>query len=92
MFLTQYPLQRHRLGVHVNPLDHQASDARFPWKCACAPGPAGGDQVEFSVEGSTVTLRKAKPRLSDDLVFRLVQAHAMRDWDTPEDVEAFRHL
>jgi hypothetical protein len=25
-------------------------------------------------------------------VFRLVQAHAMRDWDTPEDDEAFRDL
>jgi hypothetical protein len=48
--------------------------------------------VEFSVAGSTVTLRKAEPRLSDDLVLRLVQAHAMRDWDTPEDDEAFRDL
>jgi AbrB family looped-hinge helix DNA binding protein len=55
-------------------------------------GLQAGDQVEFSVEGSTVTLRKAEPRLSDDLVFRLVQAHAMRDWDTPEDDEAFRDL
>jgi AbrB family looped-hinge helix DNA binding protein len=51
-----------------------------------------GDQVEFSVEGSIVTLRKAEPRLSDDLVFRLVQAHAMCDWDTPEDDGAFRDL
>jgi antitoxin PrlF len=51
-----------------------------------------GDHVEFSVEGSTVTLRKAAPRPSDDLVFRLIQAHAMRDWDTPEDDEAFRDL
>jgi AbrB family looped-hinge helix DNA binding protein len=51
-----------------------------------------GDQVEFSVEGTTVTLRKAEPRLSEELVFRLVQTHAMRDWDTPEDDEAFRDL
>lgn len=51
-----------------------------------------GDQVEFSVEGKTVTLRKAEPRLSEDLLFRLVQTHAMRDWDTPEDDEAFRDL
>jgi AbrB family looped-hinge helix DNA binding protein len=55
-------------------------------------GLQAGDQVEFRVEGTTVTLRKAKTRLSDDLVFRLVQAHAMRDWDTPEDDEAFRDL
>lgn len=52
-----------------------------------------GDQVEFSVEGGVVTLRKvARPLPSDDLVFRLIQTHAMRDWDTPEDDEAFRDL
>jgi hypothetical protein len=39
-----------------------------------------------------VTLPKGRPRLSDDLVFRLIRAHAMRDWDTPEDDEAFRDL
>jgi AbrB family looped-hinge helix DNA binding protein len=55
-------------------------------------GLQAGDQVEFSVEGGTVTLRKAERRLADDLVFRLIQAHAMRDWDTPEDDEAFRDL
>ena len=38
------------------------------------------------------TLRKAERQLTDDLVFRLVQTHAMRDWDTPEDDEAFRDL
>jgi hypothetical protein len=48
--------------------------------------------VEFRVDGGTVTLRKAEPRLSEDLVFRLIQAHAMRDWDTPEDDEAFPDL
>ena len=55
-------------------------------------GLQAGDQVEFRVESGTVTLRKAVPRLSEDLVFRLIQAHAMRDWDTPEDDEAFRDL
>ena len=55
-------------------------------------GLTAGDQVEFSIEAGTVTLRKAEPRLSDDLAFRLLQAHAMRDWDTPEDDEAFRDL
>jgi antitoxin PrlF len=55
-------------------------------------GLEAGDQVEFRVEGTTVTLRKAEPRLSDDLVFRRVQTHAVRDWDTPEDDEAFRNL
>lgn len=51
-----------------------------------------GDQVEFRVDGTTVTLRKAEPRLSEDVLFRLIQTHAMRDWDTPEDDEAFRDL
>ena len=55
-------------------------------------GLRAGDQVEFRVEGGTVTLRKAEPRLSEDVVFRLIQAQAMRDWDTPEDDEAFRDL
>jgi len=55
-------------------------------------GLKAGDQVEFRIEGATVTLRKAEPRLTDDLAFRLVQTHAMRDWDTPEDDEAFRDL
>ena len=53
-------------------------------------GLEAGDRVEFQVEGSMVRLRKAERELSDDLVFRLVQTHAMRDWDTPEDDEAFR--
>lgn len=55
-------------------------------------GLKAGDAVEFRVEGATVTLRKAKSLLTDDLAFRLVQTHAMRDWDTPEDDEAFRDL
>jgi antitoxin PrlF len=64
----------------------------IPAEVRRALGIGAGDQVEFSVENNIVTLRKAEPRLSDDLVFRLVQAHAMRDWDTPEDDEAFREL
>jgi antitoxin PrlF len=64
----------------------------IPLEVRQALGLEAGDQVEFCVEGTTVTLRKAEPRLSDDLVFRLVQTHAMRDWDTPEDDEAFRDL
>lgn len=55
-------------------------------------GIKAGDHVEFTIEGSTVTLRKAEPRLPDEVAFRLMQAHAMRDWDTPEDDEAFRDL
>lgn len=51
-----------------------------------------GDQVEFSIKGKTVSIKKAKPRISEDLAFRLARAHAMRDWDTPEDDEAFRDL
>ena len=62
----------------------------IPVEVRRALGLRAGDQVEFSVDGNTVTLRKAEPRLSDDLVFRLVQAHGMRDWDTSEDDEAFR--
>jgi antitoxin PrlF len=65
---------------------------KIPVEVRRALGLRAGDLVEFSVAGSTVTLRKAEPRLSDDLVLRLVQAHAMRDWDTPEDDEAFRDL
>jgi antitoxin PrlF len=51
-----------------------------------------GDHVEFSIEQGRVSLRKAQARPAEDLGFRLIQAHAMRDWDTPEDDEAFRDL
>ena len=55
-------------------------------------GIKAGDYVEFAVEGGQVTLRKASPRVSDEVAFRLTQSHAMRDWNTPEDDEAFRDL
>jgi antitoxin PrlF len=64
----------------------------IPVEVRRALGLKAGDQVEFSVTDTVVTLRKAEPRLSEELAFRLVQAHAMRDWDTPEDDEAFRDL
>jgi AbrB family looped-hinge helix DNA binding protein len=64
----------------------------IPLEVRRALGVEAGDQVEFRVEGTSVTLRKAERRLPDDLVFQLVQTHAMRDWDTPEDDEAFRDL
>jgi len=55
-------------------------------------GLQAGDRREFRVEGTTVTLGKAEREMTDDLMFRLVQTHAMRDWDMPEDDEAFRDL
>ncbi len=55
-------------------------------------GVKAGDQVEFQIENDRVTISKAKPGLSDDLAFGLAQATSMRDWDTPEDDEAFRDL
>ena len=57
-----------------------------------ALGLKAGDAVEFAIRGKSVTIRKAMPRISDELAFRVNQAHAMRDWDTPEDDEAFRDL
>jgi antitoxin PrlF len=61
-----------------------------PLEVRRALGLEAGDRVEFRVEGTSVTLHKVKRQLTDALVFRLVQTHAMRDWDTPEDDEAFR--
>lgn len=55
-------------------------------------GLAAGDRVEFSVEGDRVSLRKVETPTPDEFAFRLLQTHAMRDWDTPEDDEAFRDL
>ena len=55
-------------------------------------GVKAGDHVEFQIEDDRVTISKAQPGLSDDAVFNLAQATAMRDWDTPEDDEAFRDL
>ena len=51
-----------------------------------------GDLVEFLIEGETVSIRKAEARISGDLAFRLIQGQVLRDWDTPEDDEAFRDL
>jgi antitoxin PrlF len=51
-----------------------------------------GDLVEFVVEGNAVSLKKAHPQIDDSVAFKLTQNHAMRDWDTPEDDEAFRDL
>jgi len=64
----------------------------IPLEVRRALGLEAGDRVEFRVEGTTVTLRRVERELSDDLVFRLVQTHAMRDWNTPEDDQAFRDL
>lgn len=64
----------------------------IPAEVRKALGLRAGDHVEFAVEENRVTLRKVSSRLSDDVLFRLVRAHAMRDWDTPEDDEAFRDL
>ncbi|MGH6912620.1 MAG: AbrB/MazE/SpoVT family DNA-binding domain-containing protein, partial [Geminicoccales bacterium] len=41
----------------------------IPLEVRRALGLEAGDRVEFSVEGTVVTLRKATPRLSDDLAF-----------------------
>jgi AbrB family looped-hinge helix DNA binding protein len=41
----------------------------IPVEVRRALGLQAGDQVEFRVEGTTVTLRKAEPRLPDDLMF-----------------------
>lgn len=51
-----------------------------------------GDRIAFSVKGRTVTVTRAKPRVDENLAWRLTQARAMQDWDTPEDDEAFRDL
>ncbi|HUL08381.1 MAG TPA: type II toxin-antitoxin system PrlF family antitoxin [Candidatus Acidoferrum sp.] len=55
-------------------------------------GLKAGDRVSFAIKGRTVTITKAKPGMDEALAWRLTQAHAMRDWDTPEDDEAFRDL
>ena len=55
-------------------------------------GLRAGDTVEFAIKGRSVTIRKASARISDEVAFRVSQAHAMRDWDTPEDDEAFRDI
>jgi AbrB family looped-hinge helix DNA binding protein len=66
--------------------------ATIPRAVRTALGLKSGDRVEFRIRGRAVSLHKARPRVPDDLAFRLAGAHAMRDWDTPEDDEAFRDL
>lgn len=53
---------------------------------------AEGDLVEFVIAGDSVSLKKAEVLIDDSVAFKLTQNHAMRDWDTPEDDEAFRDL
>ena len=57
-----------------------------------ALGLKAGDYVEFAVTEKTVAVRKASRQISEDVLFKLAQTHAMRDWDTPEDDEAFGDL
>lgn len=54
-------------------------------------GIKAGDYVEFVVRGDKASLRKTT-RVPDEVLLQFVQSHAMRDWDTPEDDEAFRDL
>lgn len=51
-----------------------------------------GDRVAFIIEEGKVSILKAAPDISDAVAFALTQTHAMRDWDTPEDDEAFRDI
>jgi AbrB family looped-hinge helix DNA binding protein len=55
-------------------------------------GLKAGDHVEFVVDGSTVSVRKAPFRMTDEMFFEALSSYAMRDWDTPEDDEAFRDI
>lgn len=64
----------------------------IPVEVRRALGLRAGDRVEFSIRGKTAMIRKAPRLVSEDVAFRLARAHAMRDWDTPEDDEAFRDL
>ena len=66
--------------------------ATIPASVRHALGLKAGDRVAFAIKGRRVTITKAKPGVDEDLAWRLTQAHAMRDWDTPEDDEAFRDL
>jgi AbrB family looped-hinge helix DNA binding protein len=66
--------------------------ATIPAAVRRALGLRAGDRVAFTVKGRTATIAKAKPGLDENLAWRLTQARAMRDWDTPEDDEAFRDL
>ena len=64
----------------------------IPAEVRRALGLAAGDRVVFEIEDGVVTITKARGELIDEIAFRLIGASAMRDWDTPEDDEAFRDL
>lgn len=66
--------------------------ATIPAQVRDALGLRAGDRIEFSVKGTLASVRKVRGHSDDELAFRLMQAHAMSDWDTPEDDEAFRDL
>ena len=50
-----------------------------------------GDHIAFVVRGETATIANARMRLCQNLDAPM-HAISMRDWDTPEDDEAFRSL
>ena len=87
---THYPTERSIMDA-VSRLTTKYQ-ATIPTSVRRALGLKAGDRVSFDIKGRTVTITKAKPGLDEDLAWRLTQAHAMRDWDTPEDDEAFRDL
>ncbi len=64
----------------------------IPVEVRRALGLSAGDRVAFEIEDGVVTITKARAKFLDEIAFRLIGASAMRDWDTPEDDEAFRDL
>lgn len=48
-----------------------------------------GDAVAFHVEDGRVVLTKSPPI---DWEFAVFTSHAMSEWKSPEDEEAFKHL
>jgi antitoxin PrlF len=64
----------------------------IPADVRLALGLKAGDSVNFEITDGQVTLRRVSGKLSDEQLFALSQSHVMRDWDTPEDDAAFRHL
>jgi bifunctional DNA-binding transcriptional regulator/antitoxin component of YhaV-PrlF toxin-antitoxin module len=60
----------------------------LPAAVSRALGLKPGDRVAYVVNGETVTIANAKMRVRP----KRIRADPMRDWDTPEDDEAFRSL